>query len=273
MKKINFFKMSGSGNDFVVVDNRRRVINAGASALAERLCHRQKGIGADGLLLLEHSERAQFRMIYFNSDGSRATMCGNGARCIAWVADRQGISRSKFDFETDAGIVQALVKKEIVQITMSDPYDYVPERSIQVGDKVVRVACVTMGVPHAVVFVPEAKNLDVARLGRLIRFHKTFSPKGTNVNFVQIVSRYHLIVRTYERGVEGETLACGTGVCASALVAALRGKADSKVRCKTTGGDALEVGFTLFSGNAQHPATQVTLKGPVRLSFSGQVEI
>jgi diaminopimelate epimerase len=270
MKKLKFMKMSGSGNDFVVIDNRHRALSGNLHQWAKRLCHRQWGVGADGLLLLERSSKADFRMLYFNADGSRATMCGNGARCMAWVADYKGAAKSNFDFETDAGVVHAHVAGQVVKITMTDPKDYRPTM-VRAGGRSYRVVFINTGVPHAVVFVPDAARVDLPTIGRLLRFHKAFGPQGTNVNFVQKINSHTLKVRTYERGVEGETLACGTGVTASALAANLKGLVKGvPVRCQTTGGDVLDVGFELRPGNSAHPARHVTLRGPVKLTFQGE---
>jgi diaminopimelate epimerase len=271
-RKINFWKMSGSGNDFVVIDNRKRTITAG-SGLARQICHRQEGVGADGLLLLEPSRRAAFRMVYFNSDGSRASMCGNGARCLSWAAHAWGAVGTRFNFETDAGLVKGEVDGGIVRVTLSDPKDYRSEMRVKAVGKTYRLAFINTGVPHAVVQVSNAEAVDLPRVGRALRFHRAFGPKGANVNFVQKLNRQTLRVRTYERGVEGETLACGTGVAASAIASALRGMVRTPVRCVTTGGDTLEVDFQLHPSEAHPPVTGVTLRGPVRRTFAGQVEI
>lgn len=270
MKKLAFWKMSGSGNDFVVIDNRRKIITGKLAEWARRLCHRQFGIGADGLLLLDRSQKADFRMVYFNSDGSRASMCGNGARCIAWAAKQWKAVDQTFDFETDAGIVQGEVQGDVVRVTLSDPRDYRHPMAVKIDGRTVRLAFIDTGVPHAVVPVSNIDRVDIAKEGRALRFHRAFGPRGTNVNFVQRVNDHTLRVRTYERGVEGETLACGTGVTASAIASALRGWVKPIVRCITTGGDTLKVNFQLLSGNGAHPASHVSLEGPVRRTFVGE---
>ena len=270
MKTIKFWKMSGSGNDFVVIDNRRGVVRGGYSALARRMCHRQFGVGADGLLLLEPDKKEDFRMVYYNADGSRADMCGNGARCMAWFAFEQGAVGGNFRFATDAYPVGARVKGEIVEISLAGARDYRPQVSAKVGGKTFRPAFINTGVPHAVLFVPDADKVFVSGVGRSLRFHKAFGPKGTNVNFVEKIGPSKLRVRTYERGVEGETLACGTGVVASAIAAALRGLVKAPVQCLVAGGDTLEVNFRLQPGNRVSPAAGITLKGPVRRTFKGE---
>jgi diaminopimelate epimerase len=272
MKKIPFWKLSGSGNDFVVIDNRRHLINGNASRWAAKLCHRQFGVGADGLLLIEPSQKADFRMVYYNSNGSRATMCGNGARCIAWSAHELGMVGSNFDFETDLSIVKARVDDRVVEVTLADAKEYRPARKIRAANKVFNMVSVDTGVPHAVIEVPNVDKIDVMTYGRALRFHRAFGPKGANVNFIQRLGPNRLKVRTYERGVEGETLACGTGVTASAIAAALRGRISSSVHCQTTGGDVLQVGFTLHPEDPGRVATHVTLTGPVQRTFAGQFE-
>ncbi|MFA5975971.1 MAG: diaminopimelate epimerase [Elusimicrobiota bacterium] len=272
MKNIPFWKMSGSGNDFVVIDNRRRLLSKNIAGWARRLCDRHFGVGADGLLLLEPSRQTEFRMVYFNSDGSRARMCGNGARCIAWAAKEWGVVGQQFDFQTDAGRVQGHVAGEIVRITLSDPRDYQPALMVKATGQSYRLMFINTGVPHAVVLVSDVKKVRIAEEGRALRFHRAFGPEGANVNFVQRLNDHTLRVRTYERGVEGETLACGTGVSASAIAASLRGLVKPVVRCLTAGGDALDVDFQLHPETPKHPARQVTLKGPVRRTFAGHFE-
>src|ERR1019366_2830345 len=259
-KTIPFWKMSGSGNDFIIVDNRRHVLRGGYGAWAKRLCHRQFGVGADGLLLLELDKREAFRMVYYNADGSRAAMCGNGARCMAYFAHAHGAAPSAFRFRTDAYSVGAKVDGRIVQVSLADARDYQPERPAKVDGKTYRPAFLNMGVPHAVLFVPDADKVYVGGLGRALRFHKAFGPKGANVNFVQKIGPHKLRVRTYERGVEGETLACGTGVTASAIAAAMKGIVKSPVHCVVASGDTLEVKFKMHRDNRRQPATDISLK-------------
>lgn len=273
MKKIFFVKMSGSGNDFVLIDNRRGTFPKPVSAWARRLCHRQEGVGADGLLLLEKSRKADFRMVYFNADGSRASMCGNGARCMAWFARERGVAGSASRFETDAGLVDAVVHGSAAEITLGEARDYRPHLLLRVPGGTYPVSFVNTGVPHAVCFVPRVDAVNLPVIGRRLRFHKAFGPAGSNVNFVQRLNSRTLKIRTYERGVEGETLACGTGVTACAIAAALKGWVRSPVRCVTAGGDTLEVRFQLNPADAQTPARRVSLRGPVRVTFRGQTEL
>jgi len=291
MKTIPFWKMSGSGNDFVLVDNRRRVLRGRMPAWAKTLCHRQFGVGADGLLLLErlvplmtddssrelssviNGTRCAFRMVYYNADGSRAAMCGNGARCMAWFAKKRGVVGSRFRFQTDAYPVSAHVARRVVRVSLADARDYLPEVAAKVGGRTYHPAFINTGVPHAVLFVPDAGKAAVGGLGRALRFHQAFGRQGANVNFVQKTGPRTLRVRTYERGVEGETLACGTGVTAGAIAAALRGLVKTPVRCVVAGGDTLEVNFTMDRENRGRPATGITLTGPVRLTFKGEINV
>lgn len=265
--------MSGSGNDFVVIDNRRRVISGKGPEWARRLCHRRFGVGADGLLLLEPSRTADFRMVYFNSDGSRAGLCGNGARCIAWAARQWGVVGRSFDFQTDAGRVHGEINGDRARVTLPDPRDYRNPMAVRAGRRAYRLSFIRTGVPHAVVPVRNVDRIDILREGRALRFHRVFGPAGANVNFVQRLNDHTLRIRTYERGVEGETLACGTGVSASAIASSLRGWVKPVVRCVTAGGDTLQVDFQPHPENPARPATQVTLEGPVRRTFVGELEM
>lgn len=282
--------MSGSGNDFVVIDNRRHILRGSISDWAKKLCHRQFGVGADGLLLLELPLRQRdrygrtaaaaatdvtavpaFQMVYYNGDGSRADMCGNGARCMAWFAHEQGVVGNSFRFKTDAYPVGATVDGSIVKVSLADAQDFKSEVIAKVGGKVFKPAYLNTGVPHAVLFVADAEKVAVNELGRALRFHKAFGPKGTNVNFVQKLGPNKIRVRTYERGVEGETLACGTGVTASAIAAALKGIVKLPVHCVVAGGDTLTVNFKMQRDNPGRPATHISLEGPVRLTFKGTI--
>src|SRR5258708_5074667 len=189
MKKIKLWKMSGSGNDFVLIDNRRHVLRGDLGTWAKKLCHRQFGVGADGLLLLERDPKEEFRMVYYNADGSRADMCGNGARCMAWFARARGVVGKTFRFRTDAYPIGAQVNGETVQISLADAKDYrlipvlrlTPTLSLEERAQFKRVrqsiAFIDTGVPHAVVFVKDADKVFVSGLGRALRFHKVFGPK------------------------------------------------------------------------------------------------
>ncbi len=268
-----FYKMQGGGNDFVLFDNRKKTLPADFSALAKKVCERKFSIGADGLLVLEDSAQADFRMIYYNSDGSRADMCGNGGRCIARFATLLKAAPAKMKFETDAGVLTADVEGEIVKLKMSPPKDARLDFPLRLDeDKEFNASFINTGVPHAVVMVTDLEKIDIPGLGRKIRYHKEFAPQGANVNFVHQKDATHLVVRTYERGVEDETLACGTGVTASAAICGLKGMVTSPVACLTKGGETLYVHFeTEKPGSAE--IREVYLEGPATVCFQGEVSL
>ncbi len=243
---ISFTKMSGTGNDFIIIDNRDRKIEKRRMAeLAARICRRRFSVGADGLILLEESDRADFRWQFYNGDGSEAEMCGNGARCAARYAYSRGIAPARMHFETIAGLIEAEMVGDSVKIRLTPPTDILLSRTIEIDGRQKVVHSINTGVPHAVHFVEENGDVPIREWGKYIRFHKLFEPAGTNVNFVQI-SEKGLYVRTYERGVEDETMACGTGAVAAAIIAALHGQVTSPVQVRTSGGDVLTIHFTLI---------------------------
>jgi len=269
MRQVQFTKMVASGNDFVVVDNRKGVIPAGGlRSFAAGICSRNYGVGGDGLLAIEKSRRADFRMRIINSDGSEAEMCGNGARCIALYAKLNRIAGSKMKFETLAGIIEASITGRQIKLKMSDPKGLKFDLNLDLSDGAYNVNFVNTGVPHAVIFADRAEGLDIGRIGKEVRYHSAFAPKGTNVNLVEPAGGNTLKVRTYERGVEGETLACGTGVTASAVIAAAVKGFKSPVACMTKSGDKLKVYFRK-DGN---DFTGVYLEGGAKTVFSGKYD-
>ncbi len=260
-------KMSGSGNDFIIIDHRRPMIpEEMMPELARLVCRRRLSVGADGLILIEQDDEVDFQWKFFNADGSVAGMCGNGARCAARFAYMHGIAPATLSFRTLAGIVEAQVADIHVTIKLTPPHSLVTNREVQVEKGCYLVHSVDTGVPHAVHFVDRVTNVDVVGLGRAIRGHKLFQPAGTNVNFVCLQDK-SLHVRTYERGVEGETLACGTGAVASAVIAARLGKLSPPVEVVTSGGDRLTVDFT-FSGE---DVENVHLKGAAHIIYKGEL--
>lgn len=260
--------MNGAGNDFIMLDNRAGNIRLDAGAIA-RLCDRHRGVGADGLIMAEQ-DGGGLRMRYYNSDGGEAEMCGNGARCFSRFAARLTGAAGRIVFQTLAGPVTAeLLEDGRVRLGMTKPADFRPEESIEAAGETVRVWFVNTGVPHAVVPVEDAEAADVVRLGRALRHHERFAPRGTNVNFLQATGPGRGIVRTYERGVEDETLACGTGVTASALVLSELQGCPGPVSLLVRGGDWLEVGFKGRAGDW----SDVTLCGPADFTFTGSVEV
>lgn len=267
---LNFTKMNGAGNDFIVLDNRDLSIKL-SKAQIEALCDRHRGIGADGLLAVEPAEgSADFKYRYYNADGGEAEMCGNGARCYGRFAQRLiGGDPEKVSFETIVGDLTAYFDGSLVEIAMSDPFNL--ERDVDLGiPEVGTVDVLNTGVPHVVAFIDDLENFDVVKYGRMIREHDHFSPAGTNVNFVKPVGTQHIAIRTYERGVEDETLACGTGMVACAIIHHLRTETPSPIKVDVKGGDTLEIGF---SPGEEQTFTEVTLKGPADFVFTGMVEI
>lgn len=263
-----FTKMNGAGNDFILIDNRRGEIHLSRSQIT-RLCDRHRGIGADGILLLENpADHADFRMRYFNADGGEAEMCGNGARCFARFANKVSGARGKISFETPAGVISAELTGDLVTLQMTEPTDLRLNVPLQIGTENKSVHFINSGVPHVVVPVAQVDDVEVSREGSAIRHHEMFLPKGANVNFIEKRGPNQIAVRTYERGVEDETLACGTGVVASALVFAATEKVEGPIGVIARGGDKLEVGFEQID----HKFRSVTLTGPAEFVFEGTVE-
>ncbi len=250
LNNIEFAKMHGSGNDFVLIDNRDALISREeAPEAARRLCARRVGIGADGLILIEKSDSADFRWGFYNADGSEAEMCGNGGRCAARFAFMKGIAPEEMHFETLAGIISAHVKGTRVKLQLSPPFGMFLDRELHVNGKPVKISFVNTGVPHVVVVVDDVEDVPVVETGRALRQHDFFAPDGTNVNFTSRIDRNRIAVRTYERGVEDETLACGTGSVASAIVMAVKGLAESPVEVQTRGGEILTIYHDLLEND------------------------
>ena len=243
-------KMTGTGNDFILVDNRERQVPLEVMPLLARaVCCRRRSVGADGLICLrtwatveEKPEAVDFRWDFFNADGSSAEMCGNGGRCAARFALDSGMAGSQMAFATLAGPIRAQVKGGVVKLEMVPPSGSYQELSLTALERSVTLDGVNTGVPHAVVLVEDLEAAPVREMGRALRFHPHFAPAGTNVNFARAQGD-QLMVRTYERGVEDETLACGTGVVASALVAGRRGLVKPPVNVRVRSGELLKVHF------------------------------
>jgi diaminopimelate epimerase len=262
-------KMSGSGNDFILVDNRLKAVPDNRMVLlAKQLCRRMVSVGADGMIFVEPSDRCDFKWRFFNADGSEAEMCGNGGRCAARFAYLQGIAGPEITFETLAGPIQAWVEGSKVKLQLTRPEGIKLDQTIAVGKDQITLDFINIGVPHALVWVEDIDAVNVVRLGHRIRFHEYFKPKGTNVNFIQIKDQEMLWVRTYERGVEGETLACGTGSVAAAAIGFFKNKVRSPVKVRTRGGEVLTV---YVEGQPGKHIEQVYLEGEVRLIFEGEV--
>lgn len=264
---IHFWKMNGAGNDFVVVDNREQSLSLDGGEIA-RLCQRQRGIGADGLLAVEPAQQgADYRMRYYNADGGEAEMCGNGARCFArFVNHLNGNTLDKVSFETMAGVIHADLLDDAVRIDLGTPQNLRMGEVLGVNGENLEIHSVNTGVPHAVVVVDDIENVDVRLLGTAIRHHDHFAPAGTNVNFMQVASPGHIAIRTYERGVEDETLACGTGMVACSIIHHQLAKSPLPVKNTVRGGDTLLVDFSL---NTAGEYTNATLTGPAEFTFEG----
>ena len=262
--------MNGAGNDFVLIDNRAQSISLSRDQIVH-LCDRHRGVGADGLILLVPcaSRKADWAWQFYNNDGSTGEMCGNGARCFArFVQKRTGLSHD-FTFETEAGILMARFHGHRITVSLTKPENLRLNDQVLLSGGPQAIHSLNTGVPHAVIFVPDADKAMVQQLGPEIRRHPDFGAKGTNVNFVQVLGPNHVRVRTFERGVEGETLACGTGVTASALIASRVHKFGSPVRVQVQGGDQLEVSFKENNGDF----SDVQLSGPAEFVFEGRIEI
>ena len=254
-----FHKYQGAGNDFIMIDDRRGQFAADDELLIARLCHRRFGIGADGLILLRDHEELDFEMIYFNADGRLTTLCGNGGRCAVHFARQLGMIGEETRFLTVQGPLDAFIRDGLVHLHMPDV-----ESVFRGPDHVF----MDTGSPHHVCFVDQVERVDVRTEGRSIRYSGNYAPGGTNVNFAQIVDDNELYVRTYERGVEDETLSCGTGVTAAALAYALQ-RGRSPIRIRTAGGD-LQVAFER-SGDEKF--SDIYLIGPAERVYGGMVEI
>ena len=267
---LEFTKMNGAGNDFILIDNRPQAIRLSREQIA-LLCNRHRGIGADGIILLKASAtgKADWAWDFYNSDGSVAEMCGNGARCFARFVQMRTGRKDDFTFETEAGIIKATFEGERVRVSLTEPSDLRLDEQLPLAGGKLTVHSLNTGVPHAVLFVPNADKAMVQELGPEIRHHSRFAPKGTNVNFVQVLDPGHIRVRTFERGVEGETLACGTGVTASALIASLVHQFHSPVRVQVQGGDEMAVSFQEKSGGF----SDVQLSGPAQFVFEGKTNL
>jgi diaminopimelate epimerase len=273
--KIIFYKYQGTGNDFIIIDNRSKKLKENNYALWKKLCDRRFGIGADGLMLLQNKKGYDFEMYYVNADGRPTSMCGNGGRCITHFAKGIGVIKdNKASFIAIDGPHEAFIKGDEVKLKMKDVNDIEAQKEYCV---------LNTGSPHYVTFVNDVLKFEVFKQGRAIRNSKPFAKEGINVNFVQVSKNKTPLLRTYERGVEDETLSCGTGTVATALVLASKNKATAKDHCdiKTMGGD-LRVWFTKVSGQKSVVRDQsknntgfkdIYLEGPATFVYSGQVEI
>ncbi len=268
---LSFTKMNGAGNDFVMLDNRDLSLQLSQDQIA-RLCDRHRGIGADGALLVEPATNGgDFKMRYYNADGGEAEMCGNGARCFGrFVNHLHNGALTRIKFETLAGMISAEFEGDQVCINMSEPHSFKLAQTLDVAGAKLTVHSVNTGVPHAVVFVDDLEIVPVREWGAALRYHEAFKPKGTNANFVKVIGPDSISIRTYERGVEDETLACGTGMVACGLIHHELSAAPSPVSVKVRGGDTLLIGFR---ETQPHQYADVTLFGPADFVFEGTVSL
>lgn len=267
---IEFFKMSGSGNDFILIDNRDLVVEAALGEMAvvdfvKAVCSPKISLGADGLIMIQRAAQADFAWRFFNADGSEVEMCGNGGRCAARFAFLKGITSAQMSFQTVAGLIDAEVKGDVVKLRLTDPFDLRIGERLTIDEQSYTVDSINTGVPHAVYFVDDADSCDVFSMGRKTRYHDHYQPRGTNANFVEWVDRHTLVVRTYERGVEDETLACGTGCVASTLIAAWKGLVESPVDIRVRSGEILRIYFEKTTQGFQ----KVYLEGGAKVICEG----
>ncbi len=274
-REIEFVKMTGAGNDFVLIDNRSGRLSFDWKSVARSLCERRCSIGADGLLVIETSTKADFLMRYFNADGSDGGMCGNGGRCAAsYIMRETGTPRISFE-ALDHLYFATLEQDQNIKLSMKDPVDVRTEILLPIQDVPLPMHFIDTGAPHAVIFmdelppphVREIQTNGIVGLGKDIRSHSEFAPQGTNVDFVELHGNSRLSIRTYERGVERETLACGTGSVACAIMSSLRRSISSPVSVRTLGGETLVVSFRKEGGRFVH----VELEGPANNVFSGRI--
>ncbi|SRR5579884_3144510 len=268
MKPIPFWKISGSGNDFIMIDHRTPLIAPEEMKhFISKVCRRGLSVGADGVILIEPSSKADYKWHYYNADGGEVEMCGNGSRCVARFAYLNKIAPAKHTIETLAGLVQAEVIGDRVRVQLPDPHDLRLDLKIDIDGKTYSGHFVNTGVPHVVYFVDDVDKTDVVNLGRATRHHSLFAPRGTNANFISVTDRQNLKIRTYERGVEDETLACGTGAIAAAIITTALGKTAPPVSLLTRGGILLGVHFTQEGRTFKN----ITLEGDARIVYKGEI--
>jgi len=266
---VHFYKVSGAGNHFVLLDVRENRLPMQRQALVRALCMQGHSVGADGTLFIQRSSIAQFKLLYHNANGGEASMCGNGARCAAAYAFHKGIAGANMTFETPCGLINAKAKRGSVELNMGPSRNFRQKVVVSTGVGKLEGSFVNTGVPHFVIVVRNVKTLAVDSLGRELRFHRAFRPCGANVDFVQINRDGSLLMRTYERGVEAETLACGTGAVAAAVCLGVNRLVQSPVRVLTRGGDTLLVRFL----NKLNPLSTALLEGPAQIVYEGDIRL
>jgi len=264
-REIRFVKMHGAGNDFIMLNGIDDPPELDRALIAS-ICSRHRGIGSDGLIVILPSGKADFRMVYYNSDGGEAEMCGNGARCAARYAFEEGVASNPMSFETRSGPVEAEIRGEEVLVGIGEVTGLVTGMRLEGIEGEVHFA--DSGVPHAVILHEAVESLpaeELIRRAKKLRHHERFGPNGANVNFATVRGEHEVCFRTYERGVEDETEACGTGAAAVSVATAHLGLTSPPVTCVTSGGDRIVVGFDRSDGGATH----CTLLGPAVVAFKG----
>jgi len=268
MNTIPFWKMSGSGNDFVMIDAREELtLPVCMSEFVKKVCRRGLSVGADGVVLVTRSEKADYAWHFYNADGGEVAMCGNGSRCVARFAYLNQIAPAQHTIETLAGIVHAEVDQERVRVQLTDPTDIRLHLNVEINGVMHEGHFVNTGVPHVVYFVDDVEKVNLVELGRATRYHALFSPAGTNANFVQIMNNHLIKIRTYERGVEDETLACGTGSVAAAVIGSALEKTNRSISVETRSGILLSVDFKQDAERFRN----VTLQGDARIIYKGEL--
>ena len=263
---IRFTKMSGAGNDFVVIDNRKGLLPEPLEALSRAMCRRRRSVGADGLIVVGNPQGDEdFSMRYYNADGSEADLCGNGARCVAAFAHGLCIASREMRFTSRAGVHDAVVTEGGVSVTMPAPPGEPKEIEVPFGGGTAKALYVVVGVPHAVLFHDDVDSIDVEIEGRRIRGDVAVGEAGANVDFIQKTGERRIRMRTYERGVEAETLACGTGATASAVAACAKGLVSAPVEVETSGGDVL----TVQGAGGPFGRAELRLEGPATVVYDG----
>lgn len=257
--KITFYKYQGTGNDFVLIDNRTSFFDIKNTGLVRYLCDRRFGIGADGLMLLQNKEGFDFEMIYYNSDGNLSSMCGNGGRCIVAFAKQIGVIQNKTHFLAVDGAHDAEINNDLVKLKMIDVEE------IENGENFFYL---NTGSPHFVKFVDDVESFEVVNEAKKIRYNDRFKAVGTNVNYTQVLGENEIAVRTYERGVEDETYSCGTGVTAAAISSFLKNDFDNKIRVKTLGGN-----LNVYIEKTEKGFENVWLEGPATFVFKGEIDV
>ncbi|OQX86268.1 diaminopimelate epimerase [candidate division KSB1 bacterium 4484_87] len=263
MKKLKFSKLSATGNDFILFDNQDEILTGNEHDFFQKICQRRISVGADGVLLLEKSKKHHFSMRYFNSDGSLGEMCGNGARASAYFAQKYGVAPKEMTFDVLGVIYKASVQGNFVQLTMPPPVEIREYPGALEENEFREGGYLNVGVPHYVIFVSDIDAIDVERTGKKYRYHEAFQPWGTNVNFVQVIENDKILIRTYERGVEEETLACGTGTISAAILAVKQQGCKLPLKVQARGG-LLEVDF-------DESISEIKLAGEAKEIYSGEL--